>query len=197
MTAPTVILAAGDFPRKGTFPWKVLLSAKRVICCDSAADEYRRKTGNEPYAVVGDCDSIRGSFTNTIRIAEQNTNDLEKAIRFCRAKRLGKPLVLGATGKRDDHTLGNIFRCFEHGLEIITEHGRFLPIKRRASIPTRIGAAISIFATNPTTQMTSKGLQWPLDGVKFKNLYCATLNRATAARVTIASNRPAYAFLAF
>ena len=45
--------------------------------------------------------------------------------------------------------------------------------------------------------MTSRGLEWPLDGVRFENLYCATLNRATAAVVTLTSDRPVFAYLAW
>ena len=41
----TVILAAGDFPAKGGEPRRILLSASRVVACDSAADAFRREFG--------------------------------------------------------------------------------------------------------------------------------------------------------
>ena len=44
--------------------------------------------------------------------------------------------------------------------------------------------------------MTSKGLQWPLDDVKFKNLYCATLNRTTTTRVSLTATHPVYVYFA-
>ena len=43
--------------------------------------------------------------------------------------------------------------------------------------------------------MTSRGLEWPLDGVRFENLYCATLNRATSAVVTLTATHNAYAYI--
>jgi hypothetical protein len=43
--------------------------------------------------------------------------------------------------------------------------------------------------------MTSTGLEWPLAGVKFKNLYCATLNRASAARVTLTTTKPVLVYI--
>jgi len=190
----TVVLAAGDFPRKGTAARRILDGAARVVCCDSAADAYRRKTGREPTAVVGDCDSARGRFARVVRVAEQETNDLEKAIRFCAAKGWKNPVVLGATGKREDHALGNVFRAMERGLAIWTDRGCFLPVVGKATFRVGIGTAVSVFA-NPGTRMKSVGLAWPLDAVKFESFHCATLNRAAAAKVVLETNRPAYAYL--
>jgi len=194
MRQRTVILAAGTFPRQGTVARQMLDGAARVVCCDGAADAYRRKTGREPTVVVGDCDSVKGAFAHVVQVAEQETNDLEKAVRLCAAKAWRNPVVLGATGRREDHAIGNLFRCMEHGLEVVTDEGRFVPIVGRKAFAVGAGAAVSIFA-RPGTRMTSTGLEWPLDTVAFENFYCATLNRAKAARIVLASDRPAYAYL--
>jgi len=193
MKRTTVILAAGDFPRKGTEARRILEGAARVVCCDSAADAYRKKTGREPTAVVGDCDSVKGKFAKLVRVAEQETNDLEKGIRFCAAKGWKNPIVLGATGKREDHALGNVFRAMEHGLEIVTDFGRFRPIVGITTFQMEVGAAVSVFAS-PGTRMKSVGLEWPLDDVKFENFHCATLNRANATKVVLETSKPAYAY---
>lgn len=191
-----VILAAGDFPRKGGEAWRILNEADVVVCCDSAAIAYRRRLGREPDVVIGDCDSINGNFKNVIRVAEQETNDLEKAARYCRSKGWKSPVVLGATGRREDHTLGNIFRAIAMGLEIVTNYGCFVPFCGRMVFKTAKGAAVSIFATDPATRMRSEGLEWPLNDVKFENLYCATLNRATGERVVVESDRTACVYIA-
>ena len=195
MKNATVILAAGDFPRKGGPARRILENAARVVCCDGAADAYRRIMHREPDAVVGDCDSLRGRFANVVRIAEQETNDLAKAARHCLRMGWRSPVVLGATGKREDHTLGNIFRAIDLGLAVVTDRGRFVPVEGRTTLAARKGAAVSVFAPNPATRMTSKGLQWPLDGVEFSNLYCATLNRATSSRVVLSSTRRVGVFI--
>ena len=191
-----VILAAGDFPEKGTLAWDMLVNADLVVCCDSAATTYRDRMHRDPDIVVGDCDSIEGSFKNVVRIPEQETNDLEKAVRYCRGRGWKNPLILGATGRREDHTLGNIFRAMALGLEMVTNYGRFIPFIGRRTFPTRKGAAVSIFATDPTTRMVSKGLEWPLDKVRFTNLYCATLNRATCDEIEIEADRPSCVYFA-
>lgn len=196
MKRSVVILAAGDFPRKGGEARRLLDEADIVVCCDSAGDRYRRRTGREPYAVVGDCDSVHGRYNAIVRIAEQETNDLEKAVRYCRGKGWRKPVVLGSTGRREDHSLGNIFRAMALGLEVVSDYGRFVPFCGRRVFSAKKGAAVSVFATDPDTKMSSKGLEWPLDGVVFTNLYCATLNRATGERVVIESDRPAFVYFA-
>lgn len=198
-TAPEcVILAAGDFPRKGTYARSLLVSARRVVCCDGAWRALVRRLGRVPDVVVGDCDSIgRGvSAAEVVRDAEQETNDLAKAVRLCRRRGWRNPVVLGATGGREDHALGNVFRAMEEGLVVVTDRGRFVPFRRRLSVSVAPGTPVSVFAADPATAMSSKGLEWPLDGVVFANLYCATLNRACADRVVIATDRPAFVFIA-
>jgi len=192
-----VILAAGSYPRKGGEARRLLDGAGVVVCCDGAADAFRRAAGRDPDVVVGDCDSVRGRFANVVRVAEQETNDLEKAARYCRSRGWCSPVVLGATGRREDHTIGNVFRALALGLEVVTDFGRFVPVSGRVALDVGAGAAVSVFAPDPATKMTSSGLEWPLSGVRFENLYCATLNRATADRVVVASDRPACVYVAF
>lgn len=195
---PTVILANGEFPRKGGVPRRLLESARRIIACDGAAAVCRRRLGREADFVIGDFDSLGPASTLSasvkIHVADQDTNDLTKALDFCRA-RGWKPVVVGATGKREDHLLGNVFRAMEAGVEVVTDFGRFVPFASRLSLDLAAGTAVSVFAADPKTRMKSTGLEWPLDGVRFSNLYCATLNRATGKRVTIETDRPAFAFV--
>ena len=208
----TVILAAGDFPKKGGAAWKLLAGAKRVVACDSAADAYRRAFRKWPTVIIGDLDSFRaklvdgrwvvgsGRSTNyqlptTIFSPDQNTNDLEKAINYCVAHGWRNPVIVGATGKREDHTIGNVFRALAYGCTIVTDLGRFIPVRGKATLAVAKGAAVSIFAPDPKTRMTSKGLEWPLDAVRFRNLYCATLNRATGKRVMLTATKPVSVFI--
>ena len=132
-----------------------------------------------------------------VRVDEQESNDLEKAVAYCRSRRWRSPVIVGACGKREDHAIGNVFRALAHGLEIVTDHGRFVPVCGKTTLRVRPGTAVSIFAPDPATRMTSRGLEWPLDGVRFENLYCATLNRAVAARFTLTSDRPVSVYVSF
>lgn len=197
MKAETVILAAGDFPKKDGAAWRLLAAARRVVACDSAAADYRRRIGKWPTVVVGDLDSLgkRRVPCQIVHDPDQETNDLEKAIAFCSKQGWRTPVIVGATGKREDHAIGNVFRALAAQVPIVTDRGVFHPVCGRKTIPVRKGAGVSVFAPDPATRMTSAGLQWPLDGVCFDSLYRATLNRATATRLTVTSDRPAFIFV--
>ena len=215
----TIILANGEFPKKDGEAWQLLVGAKRVVCCDGAADAYRRRFRRWPDVIVGDFDSIVPSASSptgvdtgrlssasrrgrrrygvmVVHIPDQDTNDLEKAMTYCAKQGWRNPIIVGATGKREDHAIGNVFRALDYGCEIVTETGRFVPVCGKATFKVAKGAAVSIFAPNPKTRMTSKGLEWPLDEVRFRNLYCATLNWTTATRVSLTATHPVYVYFA-
>ena len=172
----------------------MLDSARRVVCCDGAADAFRRHTGREPCAVVGDCDSLKGRFENVVKVAEQDTNDLEKAVRHCRGRKWGRLVIVGATGGREDHSVGNLFRALDLGVEVATEHGLFRPVMGEAAFRVCKGCAVSIFAPHEGTTLRSSGLQWPLDSLKRPDMHNATLNRAVASRVQISASKPVLVF---
>ena len=197
MKSSVVIVANGDFPKKDGAAGRLLAAAKRVVCCDGAADVYRRRFRKWPDVVIGDFDSLGAKRVpcRVIHDADQDTNDLEKAMAYCAKQGWRDPVIVGATGKREDHTLGNVFRALDWGCEIVTDTGRFVPVSGKASFKVAKGTAVSVFAPDPKTRMTSRGLEWPLAPVKFRNLYCATLNRATGARFEVTGNRPVMVYV--
>ena len=197
----TVILAAGDFPRRGGRAWEILVGARRVVACDSAAVAYRRRFHRWPDVVIGDMDSAECRGANVIRIPDQDTNDLTKAIRYAKARGWRDLVAVGATGRREDHMLGNLFRALDEDVPVVTESGTFHPVVGTRRFAVRPGAAVSVFAPDPATRLTSTGLKWPLDGVRFgrahaDSLYFATLNRTTGRRLTITADRRILVFIA-
>ena len=113
----TVILADGNFPTHPV-PLALLQGARRVVCCDGAAVKLL-DAGREPDWIVGDLDSLpeplRARFAARLAAdTRQDVNDLTKAIRFCAARGWNDWVILGATGGREDHTLGNLSLLVEH-----------------------------------------------------------------------------------
>lgn len=198
MSYDAVVLANGEFPKKGGAAWNLLADARRVVACDGAADAFVRRFGKSPSAIVGDMDSVKWfpEGSEVVRVSDQESNDLEKAVRWCRARGWRRLVVVGASGRREDHLIGNAFRALDLGVEMVTEFGRFVPVNGKASLRVAKGSAVSVFAPDRSTRMTSKGLAWPLDGVAFDSLYRATLNRASAARVSLTSTSPVLVFVA-
>lgn len=207
----TVILANGVFPRKGGEAWRLLEGAQRVVACDGAANAYARRFRRVPDFIVGDLDSLKPNSSlltphsslltphasRLVPVPDQSTNDLSKAIAFCRARGWKDLVIVGAMGRREDHALGNVFRAMEAGVEIVTDFGRFVPATERLRLRVGKGTPVSVFATEKDTRMRSRGLVWPLDEVRFENLYCATLNRASSSVIEICSSRSFFIYIAF
>jgi thiamine pyrophosphokinase len=204
--AVTVILADGA-PPAHEVPLAVFRGAARVIACDGA---WRTAValGRIPDMVVGDGDSIDDAGRQelarlgvpVVRDREQDTNDLCKAFRRALESGAEKIAVLGATGRRDDHALGNIFHLAEFaescpGAELVTDGGTFAAVlPPGASFRCTPGEAVSVFAPRPDTQMESDGLEWPLAGVVFDTLWRGTLNRTVAQEFSLRTNRTVLVF---
>ena len=184
--ANAVILAAGDFPTH-PIPLEILTkAADRIICCDGAADRLL-VAGFMPMAVVGDGDSIspeaRERLSDRLHIeSEQETNDLSKAVRY--AVRLGihRLLILGATGRREDHTLGNISLLAsyqDYGLEVEmwTDYGIFTPATGRQTFASHAGQQLSVFCLDDAP-LTLLDVRWPLEARSITRWWQATLNEA-------------------
>jgi thiamine pyrophosphokinase len=165
--------------------------AKYVVCCDGAANEYLNR-GLRPWRVVGDCDSLSPEATQIFkdivrRNPDQETNDQTKAITYLADKGLRRIAIVAATGRREDHTLGNISLLIEYmrqGLDvrIYTDYGVFIPCQDTCTFECPIGTAISIFSFG-TQGMTAEGLRYPLRD--FTSWWQGTLNTADAPTFTI------------
>lgn len=187
--ADAVILANGEYPTH-SLPLGLLRNAPYVVCCDGAADEYIRR-GHHPDAIVGDGDSIspqnRERFAHILFTSnDQETNDQTKAVRHCMAQGKRHILILGATGCREDHTLGNISLLMDYmehtRVEMVTNHGVFTPVLGDATFQTYPGQQLSIINFG-ATHIRGEGLRYPLRD--FTNWWQGTLNEATGNAVKI------------
>lgn len=203
----TVILANGTFPTADYPCFLLLKAAQRVVCCDGAALPCIM-AGRYPDAVVGDGDSLPSDLKQQLggrfhHVEEQDTNDLNKAFRFCRRNGWNNLVILGATGRREDHTLGNIslladFAAQIPSVSLVTDEGVFVALVHSGSLSCRVGQQVSLFALESPTPIHSQGLKWPLDGLAPSRWWQATLNEAVADVVTLdfPAGHPLLVFLA-
>lgn len=182
----TVILADGAFPA-GKEALEYLENARQVICCDGAARSLVAY-GREPDRIVGDLDSLSEEFKKRFadrieQVSEQESNDLSKAFRYCCSQGYTDIVILGATGKREDHTLGNlsllsIYAESVPDIKIVTDYGYFTVAKRSGTFQSFAGQQISIVPLTGKAVVTSQGLKYPMDKLELKLWYQATLNEA-------------------
>lgn len=190
--ADAVILANGNFPEHN-IPLSILNNSKFLICCDGAINKLSL-TDKEPNAIVGDCDSLSESNKEKYKRilhpnSDQETNDLTKAVNFCLNLGLSKIIILGATGQREDHTLGNISLLIEYksrdiDVIMITDHGVFTPIITTTTFESYEGQQVSIFSFSED-KLTSIGLKYPIKERIFSNWWQGTLNESISENFII------------
>lgn len=196
-----VIFADGDCPTH-PIPLGILRSGRPVIACDNAGAQLIKKWNMLPDAIVGDGDSLPQQFKDRYKdiihyVAEQDYNDLTKATRFFlehyRSPGTKHPRIcyIGCTGKREDHTLGNIslptFYRQEFGVEGVlpTDFGWFVYCHGACEFESIPNQQVSIFNLN-CSALTSQGLQWLI--YPFAQWWQGTVNNALGNAFSIDGN---------
>jgi thiamine pyrophosphokinase len=181
-----LLLADGNFP---THPKAIacLQKAETIVCCDGAAQKLL-DFGREPDFIVGDFDSVTQSLQHRfhnrlIHIPDQETNDLTKGFRFCLKQGATHITILGATGLREDHTLGNISLLMDYAqllpsVNMMTDFGTFIVLHHSGEIESYVGQQISLFSIKPTLRITSTNLKYPLIDLPLANWWQGTLNES-------------------
>lgn len=205
MTPKTIILADGTYPEH-EIPLEYIRNAERIVCCDGSAEKLVNQ-GVIPDAIVGDLDTLPEYIVKkfpgrVFRIREQETNDLTKAFNWCINKDYRDIVILGATGKREDHTLGNISLLGEYAKEatviMVTDTGIFRPLTESSTLDSFPGQQVSVFCVDPGTMITSIGLKYPLRSRKLQSWWTGTLNEATGMRFSLEfSGGPVIVYLQF
>lgn len=206
-----VILCNGAFPKE-PYPLYLLDSAQGVVCCDGSLVKWLEHNASAvPLAVVGDMDSLpqelRERFSSFLfHETEQDYNDLTKAMRWVLREHpeVQEIVILGATGLREDHTIGNLgllmeytrmFDLGERKVSMVSDYGTAFAITDSCDLHLGEGRRISLFSADNSLKITSQGLEWPLDGVVFDAWWKATLNRTTEPIVSLHFNHPSAALV--
>lgn len=220
-----VIIGGGEFPKK-EYPRELIRRADRIVCCDgNALKAFLRNRGSifgnnlrEPDAVVGDMDSMTAKLADEyspvmVKVEEQDDNDQTKALHFVldNFPEVDTVHFIAATGKREDHTVGNLGLLMEYsrpstgpstgsGAGIVPRTGRSITLDMVSDYSTAFtitescelylgkGRRISIFSPDNSLRIKSRGLEWPTDNVVFDNWWQATLNRTCEDAVTLELN---------
>lgn len=187
-----VVLANGEFPTH-QIPLSLLQKQIPVVCCDGAI-EALDKFGKTPLALIGDGDSISEDLKNKYSslwhfVADQETNDLTKAMNLCIEKGFKNIAIIGATGKREDHTLANISLLIEYAREVnvrmFSDYGVFVPIFQTTTFQSFAKQQISIFSLQADNYLTSENLRYPIENRQFKYWWQGSLNEAIKENFTL------------
>lgn len=211
-----VIICDGNFP-KTEYPRYLIRTADFIICCDGALMKFLRNSkaifgeARLPDLVTGDMDTLSAAMQKKyadiiVKEDEQEHNDQTKAVRWALSNLDGieSICILGATGGRADHTIGNISllmeytRMFDLGdmnLEMVTDKETIFPITDSTEFDCGTGRQVSIFSPDNSLRIKSEGLAFPTADVVFDNWWKATLNKATQDTVKLELNHPSIALV--
>jgi len=180
-----VILANGSFPTN-EIPLNILKASEYIVCCDGAINKLEA-AGISAHAIVGDLDSLSDDLKRKYQdiihhFSNQDTNDLTKAVNWCLTNKYNDITIVGATGERDDHMIGNIFLLPSYTkkmkVRMLTDYGTFTPVIRSRNFDSYIGQQVSIFSPQSDTTITTANLRYELTNQKFEMLWQGTLNES-------------------
>ncbi len=168
--ARALIICNGEAPSRA-LSRKLARDSDLVIAADGGANIARR-FGIRPDFIIGDLDSITQATRNYfrtstfVRIARQDSTDLEKALSYARQQHVKKVTLLAATGKRIDFTLGNLSVLWNFAsrfeLTVETDDWLAIPIVGGLKLDVTKGSTVSLIPFGLCSGITLSGLRFPL-----------------------------------
>ena len=186
--------------------WQVISSAGRLVGVDGGS-RHLHSLGVRPHLAVGDMDSIQGELLEEYRREgvemhlhppKKDATDLELALELALARGASRISILGATGGRLDHTLGNLFllsRCLPSGIPAcIMDQDQCVHLTDQTlTLTGAIGDTLSLLPATPEASGVSlTGLEYPLSEATLTfgtSLGMSNVFVQTQATVTLRSGR--------
>lgn len=194
MSRTALVICNGEPPSK-ELATKLARTAHIIVAADGGAN-VARKLGIQPDIIIGDLDSIESQtksyfssqvkrlkplrdpsgvliprpegrgYTRFIRVSRQDNTDLEKALDFLVGRKIKRATILAATGKRLDHTLGNLSVIWNYtssiDLSFVGDGWFAIPVSKQKEVAAKVGTTVSLLPFGTCSGITLKGLQYPL-----------------------------------
>ncbi|PIE03587.1 MAG: thiamine diphosphokinase [Acidobacteria bacterium] len=166
-----------------------------IIAADGGANQAI-EAGIIPDVVIGDMDSIQPQTKELLAAKRwilkpsQEMGDLEKALLFCQEEGIEELTIIGFTGGRLDHALGNLSvlarydRVFQYRL--FSPHAELFFVRDTITLPSNPGTPVSLVPLDKAQGVTTKGLAYPLCSEPLSvGQREGTSNRATGTQFSI------------
>ena len=164
-TQSIVLFGNGDVPIHRVTK-HVLNNATSFICLDGGADKLN-SLGFEPNIIIGDLDSIQGSYNcEIIKAEDQSKSDLEKGLMWCLKNNIKTLSLIGFSGGQDDHNLLALFIMLKYAKKIkmilYSNFSKVVCVRDQTSFRSKPDQTISIISPDESTIITTSNLKYPL-----------------------------------
>ena len=174
-TNSVLIIANGEPPGDDLLNHLVAQSTY-IIAADGGSNICHEKN-IYPDFIIGDLDSIEEHVlkhfndSEVVHLADQETNDLFKALSFVRSLQPEKVFIVSTFGRRLDHSLANLLliqqEFFDLSLEFYDAFGRLSLISGESEIKAPVGQTVSLFSFLPVYGLSLHGFEYPVDNKDF------------------------------
>lgn len=150
---------------------QIAAEASLIVAADGGAN-IARMLGIRPGVIIGDLDSVTKqtlkffASAKLIRVRRQDNTDLEKALDYLVERKQTSVIILAATGKRLDHTLGNLSVLWNYTrsfpMTIVADGWIAVPIDGKLKAEAKVGTTVSLIPFGACSGITLRGLQYSL-----------------------------------
>lgn len=170
-----LIIAGGEMPSE--YLIQKMINHNPFVICVNGGFANAVEANIKPDLVIGDLDSLDANQLKLLKKMqvevnsfppEKDKSDLELGLERAVMTGVKSINILGALGKRIDHTLFNIFlltgeSCKNLQVRILHEDCEIVLIDSELEIEDRKGATISLIPLTPVvTDISTRGLYYPL-----------------------------------
>lgn len=111
-------------------------------------------------------------YTELLHIPRQDNTDLEKALDVLLERKVKRVIILAATGKRIDHTLGNlsVLWNYTNAMDITLAGDEWIafPVGKMKRMKAKRGTTVSLIPFGVCRGITLTGLQYPLTTARMR-----------------------------
>jgi thiamine pyrophosphokinase len=188
-----LIIANGELPQKGIFQ-KLVKESDCIVAVDGGSNicyEYNIY----PHFIIGDLDSIDQKVSahfhdsEIIHLQDQNRHDLDKAIEFTRTLNPERIMVIGAFGKRLDHSLANLLLLqsmpFDCSIIFYDDYGQLSVIQGIQQLNLQVNTTVSLFSFLPVFGLSLEGFKYSLQDQNFPEGFNGLSNITVTNQVKI------------
>jgi thiamine pyrophosphokinase len=168
----SILIIANGEPTEDKY-LQTLADQSDIIIAADGGSNICFQTNIYPDFIIGDLDSIQQHVLihfkecEIIRVADQSTHDLAKAIDLTKTLNPGIIRVVAAFGKRLDHSIANLLLIQKTYRELPLEfhdlHGRLSMISESYILDAPVGQIVSLFSFLPVKGLSLSGFKYSLE----------------------------------